>query len=93
MVTALVYDSDVGSGNLNPLEELKVLDQQIAQIYTLAGLQPLFGRLEEITKQYSDDFEVQLVAHDVKQHILTRGSHIKQTQPPAPLRWPRCRCP
>jgi hypothetical protein len=82
MVTALVYDSVVGSGNLTPLEELKGLDQQIDQIHTLAGLQPLFGRLEEITKQYSGDFEVQLVAHDVKQHILARGSKIKQTQPP-----------
>src|SRR6185369_15724116 len=28
--------------------------------------------------------EVQLVAHDVKQHILSRGSRIKQMQPPAP---------
>ncbi len=77
-----MYDSGVGSGNLTPLEELKSLDQQIDQIQSLVGLQPLFTRLEEITKQFSDDFEVQLVAHDVKQHILARGSKIKQMQPP-----------
>jgi len=84
MVTALVYDSGVGSGNLTPLEELKSLDQQIEQIETLSGLQPLFARLEEITKQYSSDFEVQLVAHDVKQHMLIRGSQIKALQPAPP---------
>ncbi|MEO5925801.1 MAG: PEGA domain-containing protein [Bryobacteraceae bacterium] len=77
----------MGPGNLTPLEELKSLDQQIDQIHSLAGLQPLFARLEEITKQHSDDFEVQLVAHDVKQHMLARGSKIKQTQP-APLAAP-----
>ncbi len=82
MVTALVYDSGVGPGNLTPLEELKQLDQQIDRIGTLEGLQPLFVRLEEITKANSGDFEVQLVAHDVKQHILSRGSRIKQMQPP-----------
>lgn len=71
----------VGSENLNPLEELKQLDQQIDSTHALAGLQPLFARLEEITKQFSSDFEVQLVAHDVKQHILARGSRIKQLQP------------
>jgi hypothetical protein len=85
MITALVYDSGVGSGNLTPLEELRSLDQQIDQISTLAGLQPLFARLEDITKIYSGDFEVQLVAHDVKQHMLTHGSRIKQLQPPAPV--------
>lgn len=84
-VTALVYDSLVGSGNLTPLEELKNLDQQIDEIDSLAGLQPLFARLEELTKEFSGDFEVQLVAHDVKQHILARGSRIKQMQPAPPV--------
>jgi hypothetical protein len=88
IVTALVYDSVVGSGNLTPLDELKSLDQQIDQIQSLAGLQPLFARLEELAKQHSGDFEVQLVAHDVKQHMLTRGSRIKQLQPPPPVATP-----
>lgn len=83
-----MYDSLVGSGNLTPLEELKSLDQRIDQIQSLAGLQPLFARLEEITKEHSGDFEVQLVAHDVKQHMLTRGSRIKQLQPPPPVPTP-----
>lgn len=83
-----MYDSVVGSGNLTPLEELKSLDQRIEQIQSLAGLQPLFARLEEITKEHSGDFEVQLVAHDVKQHMLTRGSRIKQLQPPPPIATP-----
>ncbi|MEO8096585.1 MAG: PEGA domain-containing protein [Acidobacteriota bacterium] len=73
---------------MTPLEELKRLDQQIDQVNELAGLQPLFARLEELTKQFSTDFEVQLVAHDVKQHILSRGSRIRQSLPPvaAPIR-------
>ncbi len=78
-----MYDSDVGSEKFTPLEELKRIDQQVDQVETLSGLQPLFARLEEITKEHSGDFEVQLVAHDVKQHILARGSAIKQ-MPPAP---------
>lgn len=77
-----MYDSLVASGNLTPLDELKSLDQQIDQIEALPDLQPIYARLEEITKEHSGNFEVQLVAHDVKQHMLTRGSRLKQLVPP-----------
>ena len=49
---------------------------------------PPGGRVEEIVREHSGDFEVQLVAHDVKQRILTRGSVIKQMEgavPPPPV--------
>ncbi|MEP6963342.1 MAG: PEGA domain-containing protein, partial [Acidobacteriota bacterium] len=67
---------------MTPLEELKKLDQQVDQIDELAGLQPLFLRLEELIREHSGNFEVQLVAHDVKQHILTRGSRLRQMLAP-----------
>jgi hypothetical protein len=84
-VTALVYDSRVGSENLTPLVELKLLDRQIDAVHSLAGLQPMFARVEEINKQFTSDFEIQLVAHEVKQHILTRGMLIRQLRPVVPL--------
>lgn len=67
----------MGSENLNPLDELKVLDQQIERVTDLEGLKPIFARVDEIAKQFSDDFEVQLVAGDLKAHLVSRGTRIK----------------
>ena len=50
----------MGSENLNPLDELKSLDQQIQKIPDLAGLKPIFYRLDEIAKENPRDFDVQL---------------------------------
>jgi hypothetical protein len=80
----------VGSENLNPLDELKTLDQQVEKVTELAGLKPVFFRLDEIAKQHPNDFEVQLVVGDIKQHLVNRGTRIKETQqkaqeaPPVP---------
>jgi len=68
----------VGAQNQNPLEELKYLDQQVELVTELADLKPIFARLDEIAKQNPDDFEVQLVAGDVKQHLVNRGTKIKE---------------
>lgn len=67
--------------NLTPLEELRQLGQQIERATTLSELQPHFARLEEISRQHSGDFEVQIVAHDIKQQILAKGSELRRTQP------------
>jgi len=74
----------VGDENLNPLEELKRLDQQVGLIASLEGLKPIYYRLDEIAKQYSNDFEVQLVVGDIKQHLVNRGTKLKEQQATIP---------
>jgi hypothetical protein len=63
---------------MNPLDELKYLDQQVELVTELADLKPIFVRLDEIARQNPDDFEVQLVVGDVKQHLVNRGTKIKE---------------
>jgi hypothetical protein len=70
----------VGDENLNPLEELKRLDQQVGLVASLEGLKPIYYRLDEIAKQYSNDFEVQLVVGDIKQHLVNRGTKLKEQE-------------
>jgi hypothetical protein len=70
----------VGSENMNPLDELKSLDAQVDLIGDLAGLKPIFYRLEEIAKANPADFEVQLVTGDVKQHLINRGVKLREQQ-------------
>jgi len=69
---------------INSLEELKNLDQQVERVTDLNDLKPIFLRLDEIAKQQPDDFEVQLVIGDIKQHLVNRGTQLKEQRPPAP---------
>ena len=68
----------MGPENQNPLDELQVLDQQIGQITELAGLKPIFFRLDELAKEHPGDFEVQLAVSEVKQRVVMRGTALKQ---------------
>ncbi|MGH9557866.1 MAG: PEGA domain-containing protein [Bryobacteraceae bacterium] len=83
----------MGSENPNPLDELKSLDAQVERISELSALQPIYFRVDEISKEYSGDFEVQLLAGDVKQHLVNRGALLKKSPPlpaaPAPPSEPR----
>ena len=72
----------MGSESLNPLDELRGLDQQVDEVPDLAGLKPIFARLDEIAKAYSGDFEVQLAAEDVKLHVVRRGRALRDMPPP-----------
>ena len=65
----------MGAENLRPLDELKKLDQQVETVTDLADLKPVFLRLDEIAKENQDDFEVQLVVGDIKQHLPTQVIH------------------
>ncbi len=67
----------MGVENLNPLDELKKLDQQVELVTDLNDLKPIYARIDEIAKEHSDDFEVQLVAGDLKQHLVNRGTRLK----------------
>lgn len=64
--------------NQNPLNELQLLDQQVDQVTELAGLKPIFVRVDELAKEHSGDFEVQLAASEVKQRVIARGTVLKQ---------------
>src|SRR4029077_5328701 len=55
-----------------------MLEQQVDQIMELAGLKPIFFRVDELAKEYPGDFEVQLAASEVKQRGVTRGTVLKQ---------------
>ena len=60
------------------IEELKRLDGQIDSVPDLVALKPIFDRIEEINKEHPTDFEVQLLISDVKQHLVNRGTLLKQ---------------
>ena len=68
----------MGPQNQNPLDELQSLDEQIGQTTELAGLKPIFFRLDELAKAHSGDFEVQLAVTELKQKVVTRGTALKQ---------------
>ena len=68
----------MGPENQNPLDELHLLEQQVDQITELAGLKPIFFRVDELAKEYPGDFEIQLAASEVKQRVVTRGTVLKQ---------------
>ena len=68
----------MGPVNQNPLDELQALDEQVGQVTELAGLKPIFFRLDELARQYPGDFEVQLAVSEIKQRVVTRGSALKQ---------------
>src|SRR5258708_29630921 len=56
------------------------MDQQVDLVADLANLKPIFSRLDEIAKENNDDFEVQLVVGDIKQHLVNRGAKLKELQ-------------
>ena len=68
----------MGPENQNPLDELQALDEQIGQTTELAGLKPIFFRLDELAKAHPSDFEVQLAVTELKQKVVTRGTALKQ---------------
>jgi PEGA domain-containing protein len=68
----------VGLENQSPLHELELLEQQVYQVAELAGLKPIFFRVDELAKEYPGDFEVQLAASEVKQRVVARGTVLKQ---------------
>jgi hypothetical protein len=74
----------VGSEKLNPLVELKSLERKIDSVIDLAGLKPIFFRLEEIARENVNDFDVQLAVGDLKQHLVNRGAKLKEMKDAKP---------
>ena len=78
----------MGSGNQHPLDELSLLAEQVGQIGDLESLRPVFYRVEEIIKQHTDDFEVQLAASELKQKVIARGTELRQASAGVPASAP-----
>ena len=72
--------------NINPLEELRRLDEQIQSATALAALKPIYFRLNEIIQAFPGDFDVQFTGDEIKQRLIARGTLLKQqeTSPPPP---------
>ena len=60
------------------VDELNRLDSRIDAVVDLNELKPIFYRLEEINREHSADFDVQMLVSDVKQHLMARGMYLKQ---------------
>ncbi|MGA2721898.1 MAG: PEGA domain-containing protein [Bryobacteraceae bacterium] len=74
----------MGVESVNPHEELKRLDERIESATELAALKPIFFRLNEIMQAFPGDFDVQFTGDEIKQHLIARGTLLKQreTSPP-----------
>jgi PEGA domain len=69
---------------MNPLDELKNLDRQVDLVSEVADLKAIFVRLDAIARENSDDFEVQLIVGDIKQHLVNRGTRLKELKAAGP---------
>lgn len=68
----------------NPLEELKRLDRAIELTNEFTALKPIFIRVDELGREHSADFEVQIAVSEIKQRLIDRGKVLKQAQDLAP---------
>jgi PEGA domain len=67
-----------------PLDEIKLLDEQIESAGDLEALESIFHRLNQIAASHVTDFEIQLAAGEVKQHLISRGIVLKKEAAAAP---------
>jgi len=72
----------VGDENINPLDELKRMNLEIELATDLAALKPVYFRLNEIAKGNPDNFDVQFAVSETRQHLMARGTALKQQTPP-----------
>ncbi len=70
--------------NLDPIKELKILDEDVERANELGALRPIFYRAGEIARQHADNFSVQLAADDLKQHLKRRGDMLQKREPATP---------
>ena len=74
----------MGTGDVNPLEQLKALVDQIERAPTLESLKPIYFQLNEIVQKPPDDFDIQLAGSEIKDRLLARGRQLKKQQESAP---------
>lgn len=62
-----------------PLEELKQLAAGIDSASSLDALKPIYERLALVARQNQDDFEVQLVAENLREQLVRKGVHLRES--------------
>jgi hypothetical protein len=68
------------SGAMSPLDELQLLDNQVETAKDVGALRPIYDRLDEIARENSGDFEVQLVAADLRQRVINKGLRLRRAR-------------
>ncbi|MCL4852582.1 MAG: hypothetical protein KJZ78_14535, partial [Bryobacteraceae bacterium] len=63
-----------GDARAGVLDELQRINDQIDRAVELAGLKPLFYRLETIAQEYHGDAEVEAMAVLARQRLIAKGS-------------------
>lgn len=64
---------------MNPIDELKLMQQQLAGASTMDELRSIFYRLDAIAKGAPDDLDVQVAVGDMKQSLVVLGKQLTGT--------------
>lgn len=59
------------------IAELKKLSAEVDAVTELAALKPIYFHLDQISKQFPGDFDVQVVASELKQRLVSHGQKLK----------------
>ncbi len=59
------------------IEELHKLGAEVDSVTELSALKPIYFRLDQISKKFPDDFDVQVVVSELKQRLVTHGQKLK----------------
>jgi len=63
---------------MNPHDELRALYLQVENVPDLQALTGIYYRIEEIAKTYPNDFQLQMMVGDLKQHMTRRATVLQQ---------------
>ncbi|NUN02284.1 MAG: PEGA domain-containing protein, partial [Bryobacteraceae bacterium] len=66
-----------GDARAGVLDELQRINDQIDRAVELAGLKPLFYRLETIAQEYQGDAEIEAMAVLARQRLIAKGSRMR----------------
>jgi len=73
----------VGDENINPQDELKRMNLEIELATDLAALKPIYFRLNDVAKANPDNFDVQFAVSETRQHLMAKGTALKQHAAPS----------
>lgn len=59
------------------IEELHKLGIEVDSVTELPALKPIYFRLDQISKTFPDDFDVQVVVSELKQRLVSHGQKLK----------------
>ena len=62
------------------IEELHKLRAEVDSVNELGALKPIYFRLDQISKTFPDDFDVQVVVSELKQRLVSHGQKLKDNR-------------